>query len=658
MMPNAPSTRPANTLLVIVSGPLRRDVVEWCEAQKPAHVVYLQIESRNDRDVLPASWQLLSLVDLGSTEELRQEYLAYLTSMATTPFGKGMTLETLLKRQDGYSLFWTDVGIRRSPTKGMFIKIKMIWLVKQAIARFQPTTILLDANDSRTQSILFRASFGHDCSIHFLPEHVTPTTFVINDRPKSIAKAHEYLQLFLSHRQRRHEYVQSRISQKPKSDSPAIVLTGFAPRHVRANAAGLPAVWYWSKLGEQLDAVAPVRKEYLLDLDQGDNWPLDENMTYLDDVTNLIASAPELHPQWLGHANAAKWRTLRKAQLRLIKLYYGAEQEQGFRDLFAFRGVDLANEWITELRHAVQLNVWWESEVDSIEEILKQIGNVRLVVVHLEFEPRGMAIIAACRRLSIRTVGVQHGTFYPLHTIYTPPARQLAASPSPDYYAVYGPYHRDVVSHYGSFPEERVWVCGASRFDGLANRGMQSSEVRQELNLPKDHLVLLVTTQDYWWFTAAVRDFVELLPERVTLVIKTFTHQLSSYRDIAAIRSCDRVHVYDNQFETLLLAADWVISGSSTTLLEATLAGIRIACLNYSTEPEYYPYVEEGVALPVRDRDGVQHLYDTVSDVQCGHDAWSTARHTFMQRHLGPAVAGQAGAEFAGRLMQLLMQSA
>jgi hypothetical protein len=340
-------------------------------------------------------------------------------------------------------------------------------------------------------------------------------------------------------------------------------------------------------------------------------------------------------------------------QLKLLLRYYRLEAHPRFPEVFRFRGVDLSPEWIAELRHALNVSGWWESEAEAAVAALRQCGDVRVALIHQEFEARGMILIAACRRLEIPTVGVQHGTFYPLHTIYTPPSAQIRSAPTPDYFAAYGEYSKDVLSQYGRYPADRIWTSAGARFDALATKPPDRAECRRRLGLPADAFVILVTTQTYPWYRTAVRAVLAGAPPDALVYIKTFPAEATLYQNVVDEFGRLGSAVFVDRFDDLLAACDVLVSASSTTVLEATVIGTPTVCLNFSADPFYYPYVEEGVSIGVRKPEDVGsalvRLRSFVPDA-----AWEERRRQFLQRHLGPAATGRAASALAADVVRLM----
>src|ERR1043166_7846764 len=112
---NMPDSPP---VLFIAAGSIAPADVPWVHERFPGRPVsFLALDAKQDCKPLPSEWNWLTLEDLGSLEELIHEYLHCLESVPERVISKGATLNSLFRRRDGYSLWWTDVGVRRSPVQ-------------------------------------------------------------------------------------------------------------------------------------------------------------------------------------------------------------------------------------------------------------------------------------------------------------------------------------------------------------------------------------------------------------------------------------------------------------------------------------------------------------------------------------------------------------
>jgi hypothetical protein len=306
------------------------------------------------------------------------------------------------------------------------------------------------------------------------------------------------------------------------------------------------------------------------------------------------------------------------------------------------------------LRRAVARIAGWDMTVSAIARCLRRAGNVKAVLVCEEMYPMGMMDIAAAHRLGVPAIGVQHGTLFPMHLIYTVPPGQVAGSPIPDRFAVFGDYDREVLSQVGSFPADRIAVTGSQRLDHLVSNPPDPRAAREQLGLPTDKKILLLATQFYPWFLEAGKAVFTAVAGRDDCIVCVKTHPrdvpLDVYRQLAADVGATNVRFYDSHFDELLAACDVLISGSSTTMFEAILLGRDAICVNFSDEVDRYTYVSSGAALPATTNDQARAA---VAQVLAGEVVkLAEGRAKFITRHAGHTATGQGTKAIADLVVQ------
>jgi len=185
--------------------------------------------------------------------------------------------------------------------------------------------------------------------------------------------------------------------------------------------------------------------------------------------------------------------------------------------------------------------------------------------------------------------------------------------------------------------------------DYLVKDPPDKTDARKQLGLPVDKKIVLVATHTYRtypWFYQVVKAVFEVTRNRSNCLVCVKTHpgdssMTESYKEEAKHAGNIFVKFYANQFDELLAACDVLISGSSTTVLQATLLGRATICANFSEEPDRYPYVKHGASLPARDSQELSHSLDVLLSDAGSSDA-DRRRRAFLCRHLGPTVDGRS----------------
>lgn len=219
---------------------------------------------------------------------------------------------------------------------------------------------------------------------------------------------------------------------------------------------------------------------------------------------------------------------------------------------------------------------------------------IRGVIHSAEFQPIEKAIWYGARGKA-RTVAFQHSTIGKNKLQYYFVPGEIAAAldqrnpsmdmPLPDFFLTTGRYPFEVMKANG-FPEERIAVCGALRYEKLASwiRKMPESRVlRQAHSISLRDKVLFITLSLESIDDAAnlVRSMIQALPEdRQNIMLLIKCHPLASMESkmVDIVKSCGRsvtLKVLPPEASLLdfMAIADAVFLTTSSTAIEAAALG-------------------------------------------------------------------------------------
>lgn len=608
---------------------------------------------------MPASWRRLRVAELLDTEALRRDFLEFLDAWPRRPLCGGKSFDQLFRRPEGYSLWWTGPGIQRHPDLGVFAQLRTLWLCDRAIRAVAPRLVLIHTRQADLARSLASRGRSDGCRYEFLPGSVRPAPEPWRGRLPWLLRTLAglcVLPCFIVVRAAiACVLARAAPETRRRRNGPAIVF--LSPFTGRTRLEPDQDSWYlWQQTCDALAGMAAdVRRCYLLTFVgsfHGYRKVMRLYHTGWRLVRNLRGAWPvkEKYP-----ALGALFRSL-PHQLALLARYYRLEAAPQFRSSWVFAGADVSGFYVPALRQTLARLSLWSQTVAATARSLQAIGNVKAAVISEEMYPLGIMETAAARSLGIPSVGVQHGTIMPMHLVYTLPPGQVESGPIPDYFAAYGPFAKEVLSVLGAYPADRVWVTGGARFDHLVNEPQDACAARQRLGLPPDKRIVLVTTQLFSWFPAAAEAVFEATKGRKDCLVCLKTHPkdlpLDVYRDMARKLGAENVAFFTERFDELLTACDVLISASSTTILEAILLGRKTVCINFSLEPDKYPYVADGGSLDAGSKEELSAALDRAFSQEY-ETPWAAARKRFLQRHAGPAAEGRAAETLARKVLQL-----
>jgi len=646
----------AETLFVIAHAP------EW-KTGIGRHVgpsssgVSLCLDGAVSDELLPSGWRVCLPDDVMDSELVRRAFLEFLDSWPRRASESQTSLDERLTIDGRYSVWWTRVASQRQPDHGAFRYFRVAALVDRAIERYRPEKILLLTKDPIVTRFVMSRGGAAGIPVELAPGCAAPVR--VRDVGgvwwwlASTARALTYwlAQVLPA--------VRCRWARGPArwraSSRPTIVFASKCDGYLTLRNATLSLV-NWREISEALRAIDPSIDQVFVPraFDGIGDTGEPRHRNSLD--AGWDASAPlvvrEAFVPVRGQAAAVRRQVAASWRLRQI------ERTRRFQDSFRFAGADMAPVFVPQLRDAVADIVAWSFKTGQLRCALRAAGDVRAAIVTEEMYAWSMPVLAAAAALGIPTVGVQHGNMMPAHLTYRVPRGHVRYAPLPDYFAAFGPYAKEIVTGLGAYPSSKVWIVGAPRLESLVTRRIQKGDARSRLGLPADKRVVVLATQTFPWFREAIRGVLECMRGRPDVVLCIKKHQspramsVEGLRAMAAEVGAADVRIFERDLELLLFAGDVWISASSTTILEATLAGTRSICLNFSGEPDRYPYVEDGASLPARSLAELTHSLSRL--LRAEPDPESDARRlAFLTRHAGPTKDGRAARTLAGHVIEL-----
>jgi hypothetical protein len=644
-------------ILIVTTEPLPDDMVKWeqnIRAETSVRILCFCAESRTPQ--LPDSWMLLKNSDFLDVDNLRQEFLSFLDDWPKRIFSNGKNFDQLFQLYQGYSTWWVGPGSSRHPDTGPFAKLKVLWIFAKTLEKLLPKKVLIFTKDVDIAALFASKCQRSRLEYGFMPTSAQPGKLTSMTLFPWFFK--HILKLVLCPCFLLIRSICFRIlagpSKQTKKGKPAVVLTSNFPQHIKLGK-NQTRNWFWTELSDALRKLDPDIRQYHM------------MYSYKVPFDRFRRSCSLYHSGWqvlrkmkdfagMEQANSCFWFFIRliPSQIASLLRYCLLEPKAEFRNSFVFADTNVSQLYIPLLREAVSKIGSWATSVNSISKSLHGIGNVKLVLISQEMYRNGMKYIAAAKKLDIPSVGFQHGTIFPMHLIYTLPPGSVEAAPTCDYFAAYGDYAKEVLSTYGSYPAQKIWSIGSPRFDFLVNNPLSLPQARTYLALNMKKHVVLLATQVYPWFTKVVEVSLETLRNKSDVVLCVKLHPsdkcLSKYQAIAKKMGVQNVRFFTNHFEQLLAACDGLISGSSTSVLEAILLGRKTICVNFSDEPDRYPYVEEGVALAAKSE---QELTKNLTEMfEINTEESQQKREVFLQRHLAFTCDGKAALVLAKKVVE------
>jgi hypothetical protein len=325
---------------------------------------------------------------------------------------------------------------------------------------------------------------------------------------------------------------------------------------------------------------------------------------------------------------------------------------------FEVAGVDLSPWVLRDIRHLLLVRAFAHLYMHETQrEVLGRLSP-SVALYKDELSSRGL-MLTTTQLPNTSYWGVQHGTIPPQHWQYRHPSELcqpdpvtqrdfIHYAPYPDKFLTYGDPVVELMSTTG-YSSQRLEVIGSLRHDALFERATSTDlspdlVSRQRHRLPLDRPVLLICTglpQDIPGWLRRVVQAAKEMPLSCHIAIKVhwnFKDDLAfannqTFESIFEDLDWSHWTVYKSDLFELMEAANVVLTGTSTTGLEAAILKRPLICLETSLQGYANPYVEDGLALPANTTEEAIKAISTALKPNY-RSQWLKVRDQFLRRHM------------------------
>lgn len=311
------------------------------------------------------------------------------------------------------------------------------------------------------------------------------------------------------------------------------------------------------------------------------------------------------------------WRKERKANEHFSDLWEDLKNDEKFKNLLEYQNVKFD---LLEDRLAHYFITVFGIMVGYIEMAKRMIEAEKpdLILLMNENGRFERALVIAGKLKGVPTLAVQHGIITPFQKLYIYAQDEISPKgsvksphcPIPDITAVYGTYHKDLLTKVSAYPADSVVVTGQPRYDSLyhANKVYSKEEFIRKYKINSNNKLVLWATsfttdtggeniKNFKTVFGTIQSFKD-----ITLIIKQHPMEectqyikdyLSNYNISTVITPRD-----SDTYEQLFVC-DLMITKNSTTTMEAIALNKPVIVLNLGGNPDVVDYVEQGVAFGV-----------------------------------------------------------
>lgn len=349
---------------------------------------------------------------------------------------------------------------------------------------------------------------------------------------------------------------------------------------------------------------------------------------FMDKLRNWNIKHKPLNLYW----SLDVWNKERNAFKHFKKSWDCLREDEGFRKMCIYNEKDISDQLMEELE--LYFLFLFPRAVKCIEMGRQMIKAEKpdLILLQNEYGSNERCYLVAAAKLeNIPTLAVQHGVIHPTHTGYMYAKGEISPvgsvkspyCPIPDKTAVYGTYHKDLLTKASAYPVDSVVVTGQPRYDILyhADTIYGKEKLFKKYKINPEHKIILWATQCHGLSNEeniknfkAVFETMQNLKD-ATLIIKQhpgegrkYTKMIERYLNSYKLNAV--VTPKESDTYELLFVCDLMMTRHSTTAMEAVALNKPVIILNLSGEPDPVEYVKEGVALGVYDEKNLKATID------------------------------------------------
>ena len=260
-----------------------------------------------------------------------------------------------------------------------------------------------------------------------------------------------------------------------------------------------------------------------------------------------------------------------------------------FLDLFEFEGVKFGRHalpFLQEFRMDCYLP-YWLNLIDSFYETFSD-SRPRAVFMIFETAPPSLALISVCRKLGIKTVGLQHGVIHNAHYLYMHDETYSSVRRNgfilPDHLLLFGEITRNYLLDRG-YPEDVLTSFGNISFLNIMGTKVHRADILKNHHLDASKKIILFappglvdfTKSDQNYNQTILEELLAGMPEDYFLVVKPHpADDPSFYSRIISHSGSTQAKVITTNIVELLSISEILVSTFSTTMIDAMCLDVPV----------------------------------------------------------------------------------
>ena len=324
---------------------------------------------------------------------------------------------------------------------------------------------------------------------------------------------------------------------------------------------------------------------------------------------NSLKSRLESNIPWLpmdiliNNSNSDEQKNFLENYLKLIN-------SKEFQSLFIYKGIDY---WSYIFPKFMEMKndyyfPFWVKLLDSIEDLFKN-NRPKLIFLLYETAAPSLALISICKKLGIKTIGIQHGIIHEFHPFYMHDnfSNELTSFILPDKLLLFGEITKDILLKRG-YPKNKLISLGNLEF---LNFKMMDDNKRNKLienyGLSKYKIIILfappnlkIDKKNKINFNQKIlQQLVKDFKDKTDFVVLMKPHPLDSLSEYEKlVENVNNIKIVSGNIFELILMSSIVISTYSTSILDAMALQKPVIQITFENENFPLPFDEFNCVLP------------------------------------------------------------
>ena len=363
-----------------------------------------------------------------------------------------------------------------------------------------------------------------------------------------------------------------------------------------------------------------ITREFLIDsllphIKNVDSIGIDVDYSFIGDTEILKQRLDESLP-WIPLEGLLNNLPKKNKPDSFISFYKKLILNKDFQNLFTYEGINFWSRLEADF-NKISTSYYLPFLIDLIEQFEKifQISKPKAILIPYEKGSYALALIIACKKLEIKTIGIQHGAFDSLghndyaHT-YLQSEKTPFGMPTPTHMLVWGNSSKDFLINKG-YPENEISVIGTPEFYDMKNIKKDQNDLRIKFNFSTEKKIILFITSKLQrgyisdekraYDEYVLEELLNLYSNDTNYIIILKPHPVKEptyvYEEIIKKYGAKNCFIRTENILELVQLSDLLISVESSTIIDAIALGKMVIEITFDGSSWMDPKIAKNILI-------------------------------------------------------------